>query len=78
MKFGLSPASAGLVGGMSGGIVQAYATMGRCFEYYPLEYITTFNPLVRRFLYLHEDCGDYPSQASRCRNKAPVDMGCLC
>lgn len=30
MKFGLSPASAGLVGGMSGGIVQAYATMGFC------------------------------------------------
>lgn len=30
MEFGLSPASAGLVGGMSGGIVQAYATMGFC------------------------------------------------
>ncbi|KAH7345281.1 mitochondrial carrier [Rhizoctonia solani] len=30
MKFGWSPASAGLLGGMSGGIVQAYATMGFC------------------------------------------------
>ncbi|CAE6523920.1 unnamed protein product [Rhizoctonia solani] len=30
VKFGLSPASAGLLGGMSGGIVQAYATMGFC------------------------------------------------
>lgn len=30
VKFGLSPASAGLLGGMSGGVVQAYATMGFC------------------------------------------------
>ncbi|KAL5641545.1 hypothetical protein ACGC1H_001878 [Rhizoctonia solani] len=30
MKFGWSSASAGLLGGMSGGIVQAYATMGFC------------------------------------------------
>ena len=30
VAFGLSPATAGLLGGMSGGIVQAYATMGFC------------------------------------------------
>lgn len=29
-RFGLSPATAGLLGGMTGGIVQAYATMGFC------------------------------------------------
>ncbi|KAF8609211.1 mitochondrial carrier [Ceratobasidium sp. AG-I] len=29
-RFGLSPAASGLVGGMTGGIVQAYATMGFC------------------------------------------------
>lgn len=30
VRFGFSPAAAGLLGGMSGGIVQAYATMGFC------------------------------------------------
>jgi len=30
MKFGVSPAAAGLLGGMGGGIAQAYATMGFC------------------------------------------------
>ncbi|KAG8754515.1 Mitochondrial DNA replication protein yhm2 [Ceratobasidium sp. 428] len=30
VRFGLSPAAAGLLGGMTGGIVQAYATMGFC------------------------------------------------
>ena len=29
MKFGISPAAAGLLGGMGGGIAQAYATMGK-------------------------------------------------
>lgn len=28
-NFGMSPASAGLVGGIAGGVTQAYATMGR-------------------------------------------------
>lgn len=29
VSMGISPAAAGLVGGMSGGIAQAYATMGK-------------------------------------------------
>lgn len=29
MKMGVSPGAAGLLGGMTGGIAQAYATMGR-------------------------------------------------
>jgi hypothetical protein len=28
--FGLSPAAAGILGGMGGGIAQAYSTMGFC------------------------------------------------
>jgi hypothetical protein len=31
MKMGVSPAAAGLLGGMGGGIAQAYATMGPYF-----------------------------------------------
>lgn len=30
IEMGVSPAVAGLLGGMGGGIVQAYATMGTC------------------------------------------------
>jgi hypothetical protein len=30
VKSGLNPAVAGLLGGMGGGIAQAYATMGEC------------------------------------------------
>ena len=30
MAVGVSPAAAGLLGGMGGGIAQAYATMGEC------------------------------------------------
>ncbi|KAF8761176.1 Mitochondrial carrier, partial [Rhizoctonia solani] len=56
MKFGLSPASAGLVGGMSGGIVQAYATMdcgdhppqtGRCRDKTPSTWVV-FADIYRR------------------------------
>ena len=32
---GLSPGTAGLLGGMGGGIVQAYATMGFCTSRLP-------------------------------------------
>lgn len=30
--MGVNPAAAGLLGGMGGGIVQAYATMGKLFD----------------------------------------------
>ena len=30
VAMGMNPAAAGLLGGMGGGIVQAYATMGEC------------------------------------------------
>lgn len=33
MALGVSPAAAGLLGGMGGGIAQAYATMGVLFCY---------------------------------------------
>lgn len=32
-ELGVSPAVAGLLGGMGGGIVQAYATMGTCSKF---------------------------------------------
>ena len=32
IDLGVSPAAAGLLGGMGGGIAQAYATMGTCFQ----------------------------------------------
>jgi len=31
-RQGLSPGTSGLLGGMGGGIAQAYATMGECFR----------------------------------------------
>ena len=33
VAMGVNPAAAGLLGGMTGGIVQAYATMGKCTPY---------------------------------------------
>ena len=33
VAMGVNPAAAGLLGGMTGGIVQAYATMGTCPPY---------------------------------------------
>lgn len=32
IDLGVSPAVAGLLGGMGGGIAQAYATMGTCWQ----------------------------------------------
>jgi len=32
IDLGVSPAAAGLLGGMGGGIAQAYATMGTCLK----------------------------------------------
>jgi len=32
IDMGVSPAAAGLLGGMGGGIAQAYATMGTCLQ----------------------------------------------
>lgn len=40
VKAGLSPAVAGLLGGMGGGIAQAYATMGECFFLTTLRFST--------------------------------------
>jgi hypothetical protein len=42
-RFGISPASAGLLGGMSGGIAQAYATMGKS----PILFFAKHAKLVR-------------------------------
>lgn len=59
MKFGISPAAAGLLGGMGGGIAQAYATMG---ELKALQLnIAVFLIRQARFLHMHEDCGDHAS-----------------
>lgn len=39
MKLGLNPAASGLLGGMTGGIVQAYATMGGCLNLASVQYL---------------------------------------
>lgn len=59
-RFGLSPATAGLLGGMTGGIVQAYATMG---EWILARFKSGFLRFVAfyRFLYMHENSRDHPS-----------------
>lgn len=45
--FNMSPAAAGMLGGIGGGIAQAYATMGTS----QLTLVTD-----ARFLHVHEDC----------------------
>jgi hypothetical protein len=47
--MGVSPAAAGLLGGMGGGIAQAYATMGPSFPSFPFishPFLTTHNFVV--------------------------------
>lgn len=58
--LGLSPAVAGLIGGMGGGIAQAYATMGklRCWLHMPLD-STLIRITCVRFLYMYEDCRNH-------------------
>ena len=59
IAMGLNPGAAGLLGGMGGGIAQAYATMGAyisiCFR------MRSLTIVLRRLLYLHEDCRDHSS-----------------
>lgn len=77
-KFGLSPATSGLLGGMTGGIVQAYATMGTlCYTIVRMHWTEHGNVWLCRLLYLYEDRGDYPSQAGSRWDEAAVDLGCL-
>lgn len=50
LAMGINPAFAGLLGGMSGGVAQAYATMGKC-----VANILYFDQVSSRFYDLHED-----------------------
>lgn len=63
---GVSPAVAGLLGGMGGGVVQAYATMG--------EFLARLSPLTDRLLHVHEDGRDHALEAQCRRREAPVDV----
>lgn len=56
--MGLNPAAAGLLGGMGGGIAQAYATMG---EYYFYILWLLAIEWISRILHMYENRGDYPS-----------------
>ena len=59
--MGVNPAVAGLLGGMGGGIAQAYATMGKNYIS-ENEYSGMFNiTLPTRFLHMYEDRRNYPS-----------------
>lgn len=54
VSMGVNPAVAGLLGGMGGGIAQAYATMGE----FKKSHVTARIPLTppdNRFLHMHED-----------------------
>ena len=44
--MGVNPAAAGLLGGMGGGIVQAYATMGESIRLGEIRSLRTHNPLM--------------------------------
>lgn len=53
--MGVNPAVAGLLGGMGGGIAQAYATMGKNYVS-ENEYSGMFNVIYpTRFLHMYED-----------------------
>ena len=56
MGLGVNPAAAGLLGGMGGGIAQAYATMGKSAAVciYPPQWL-----IRARFLHLYENGGDH-------------------
>ena len=56
MELGVNNAAAGLLGGMGGGIAQAYATMGECLlcEIQPIAFRA-----FSRILYLYENCRDH-------------------
>ena len=46
MGLGINQAAAGLVGGMGGGIAQAYATMGKLSDFvlvFAFRFVITFN-----------------------------------
>jgi hypothetical protein len=69
-RFALGTAASGLVGGMAGGIAQAYATMGEHLnaEHSPVPISDASLhdlPLSIRFLHMHEDGRDHSTQASR-------------
>lgn len=53
MQFGVSSAAAGLLGGMGGGIAQAYATMGKLAHLLPRQALSLMNR--HRLLHMHED-----------------------
>jgi hypothetical protein len=54
---GIGPGAAGLLGGMGGGILQAYATMGAL----SLCIVVALLNQCRRLHDVHEDCRDHPA-----------------
>ena len=76
MTAGVGPAAAGLLGGMGGGVAQAYATVGTSFLSFFGDSETTvsddFRPWICRILHVHEDCRDYPEQDGRQRPEPAV------
>ena len=57
--MGVNPAAAGLIGGMGGGIAQAYATMGAC-AWFGVHKPST-HAVHDRFLHMYEDGRDHPA-----------------
>ena len=56
LEWGINPAAAGLIGGMSGGIMQAYATMGAYYHAQIPPHFPVFIPSPSPRLHdMHED-----------------------
>lgn len=81
-KLGAGGAVSGLLGGMGGGVAQAYATMGALappvLDLGVRELIARPRSMalrvIRRLLHLHEDGRDHPSQAGRLGCQASRDV----
>ena len=56
LRAGVNPAFAGLLGGMTGGVAQAYATMGVLYSLAPLSSLFSDQDLYPRFHDVHENC----------------------
>lgn len=71
LGMGINPAAAGLLGGMVGGVAQAYATMGT----FQTARMYADPHIFDRFHYLHENGRDHSPEDSRCWGQGTVDVG---
>jgi hypothetical protein len=77
LSAGINPGLAGLLGGMTGGVAQAYATMGS-LSFFICNHLQFFATNFVRFHDMYEDSRNYSCENCIDGSQATFNMGRLC